>query len=121
MQEKIGNKVKYKEITTDSISTNPESQSSGMNITIKSDSLGFVTVIFGNSFSLRIDKKEASSLGIALSKGSDIAGKLIDLVSKQSYLFDKVTEDMPKTRTRALYPGHNPTAWQDPLDDPKDW
>jgi len=121
MQEKIGNKVKYKEITTDSISINPESQSSGMNITIKSDSLGFVTVIFGNSFSLRIDKKEASSLGIALSKGSDIAGKLIELIIIQNHSIDEITEDMPKTRTRALYPGHNPTVWQDPLDDPKDW
>ena len=110
--------MKYKEITTDSICINPESQTREMNVTIKSDSLGFVTIIFGNKYSLRIPKEEATCLSNALSKGSCITENLVQHFGTKN----KNKHDNRVTSVLPIYPGHNPSQqWKDPLDDPKDW
>ena len=112
--------MKYKEITTDSIYVNPESQTKEMNITIKSDTLGFVTIIFGNKYSLRIPKKEAENLSSALLKGSCIANNLVEHFGTKSdhdnHMLSSEVSILP------VYPGHNPSCqWKKPFDDPKDW
>ena len=94
MQENTGSKMKqwkYKEIISAAFTVNPNSHKDRLGITVRGDSLGFVTIVFGNDFSIRLDEKEAANLAHQIAIASRDSYRLVEEINKNNDNANKKT------------------------------